>query len=276
MLKIVLIVGVLLFNLVGVQAHEKEMDSLDNLVKKFEANPADPQTTIQLLRELKNQGKPNRDVVNRYFQTQKEADYLKDYNWSIIRDYVDDVNAPQVKYLFNNQSKCMQNFSKDDVFQKLDNVFVGHLEQYYNSNKIEYNKYLDFLKSSGYEHYDVVADYFYIKQLRAERKSEDYFYKARKLFRYFPENRKMIKEITDGALEIMNDVSRLKVIQLWAGKTVESKKDFDALYNYALISNKCGFEDVAKRYAKIATSLAEESSNQTMMEKAKKLLQLVN
>ena len=276
MLKIVLIVGVLLFNLVGVQAHEKEMDSLDNLVKKFEANPADPQTTIQLLRELKNQGKPNRDVVNRYFQTQKEADYLKDYNWSIIRDYVDDVNAPQIKYLFNNQSKFMQNFSKDDVFQKLDNVFVGHLEQYYNSNKIEYNKYLDFLKSSGYEHYDVVADYFYIKQLRAERKSEDYFYKARKLFRYFPENRKMIKEITDGALEIMNDVSRLKVIQLWAGKTVESKKDFDALYNYALISNKCGFEDVAKRYAKIATSLAEESSNQTMKEKAKKLLQLVN
>ena len=276
MLKIVLIVGVLLFNLVGVQAHEKEMDSLDNLVKKFEANPADPQTTIQLLRELKNQGKPNRDVVNRYFQTQKEADYLKDYNWSIIRDYVDDVNAPQIKYLFNNQSKFMQNISKDDVFQKLDNVFVGHLEQYYNSNKIEYNKYLDFLKSSGYEHYDVVADYFYIKQLRAERKSEDYFYKARKLFRYFPENRKMIKEITDGALEIMNDVSRLKVIQLWAGKTVESKKDFDALYNYALISNKCGFEDVAKRYAKIATSLAEESSNQTMMEKAKKLLQLVN
>ena len=276
MLKIVLIGGVLLFNLVGVQAHEKEMDSLDNLVKKFEANPADPNTTIQLLRELKNQGKPNRDVVNRYFQTQKEVDYLKDYNWSIIRDYVDDVNAPQIKYLFNNQSKFMQNFSKDDVFQKLDNVFVGHLEQYYNSNKIEYNKYLDFLKSSGYEHYDVVADYFYIKQLRAERKSEDYFYKARKLFRYFPENRKMIKEITDGALEIMNDVSRLKVIQLWAGKTVESKKDFDALYNYALISNKCGFEDVAKRYAKIATSLAEESSNQTMMEKAKKLLQLVN
>ena len=276
MLKIVIIVGVLLFNLVGVQAHEKGMGTLDNLVKKFEANPADPQTTIQLLRELKNQGKPNRDVVNRYFQTQKEADYLKDYNWSIIRDYVDDVNAPQIKYLFNNQSKFMQNFSKDDVFQKLDNVFVGHLEQYYNSNKIEYNKYLDFLKSSGYEHYDVVADYFYIKQLRAERKSEDYFYKARKLFRYFPENRKMIKEITDGALEIMNDVSRLKVIQLWAGKTVESKKDFDALYNYALISNKCGFEDVAKRYAKIATSLAEESSNQTMMEKAKKLLQLVN
>ena len=93
MLKIVLIVGVLLFNLVGVQAHEKEMDSLDNLVKKFEANPADPKTTIQLLRELKNQGKPNRDVVNRYFQTQKEVDYLKDYNWSIIRDYMDDVNA---------------------------------------------------------------------------------------------------------------------------------------------------------------------------------------
>ena len=276
MLKIVLIVGVLLFNLVGVQAHEKEMDSLDNLVKKFEANPADPKTTIQLLRELKNQGKPNRDVVNRYFQTQKEVDYLKDYNWSIIREYVDDVNAPQIKYLFNNQSKFIQRFSKDDVFQKLDNVFVGHLERYYNSNRTEYNKYLDFLKNTGYEHYDVVSDYFYIKQLRAERKSEDYFYKARKLFRYFPENRKMIKEITDGALEIMNDVSRLKVIQLWAGKTVESKKDFDAIYNYVLISSKCGFGDVAKKYAQIATSVAEQSSNQVLLEKAKKLSQMIN
>jgi len=276
MLKIVLIVGVLLFNLVGVQAHEKEMDSLDNLVKKFEANPADPKTTIQLLRELKNQGKPNRDVVNRYFQTQKEVDYLKDYNWSIIRDYVDDVNAPQIKYLFNNQSKFMQNFSKDDVFQKLDNVFVGHLEQYYNSNKIEYNKYLDFLKSSGYEHYDVVADYFYIKQLRAERKSEDYFYKARKLFRYFPENRKMIKEITDGALEIMNDVSRLKVIQLWAGKTVESKSDFDAIYNYVKISQKCGFNDIAKKYANIANNLANQSQNQLMKQQASELIRMLN
>lgn len=56
----------------------------------------------------------------------------------------------------------------------------------------------------------------------------------------------MIKEITAGALEIMNDVSRLKVIQLWAGKTVESKSDFDAIYNYVKISQKCGFNDIAK------------------------------
>ena len=121
----------------------------------------------------------------------------------------------------------------------------------------------------------MVEDYFYIRQLRAERKSEDYFYKARKLFRYFPENRKMIKEITDGALEIMNDVSRLKVIQLWAGKTVESKTDFDAIYNYVLISEKCGFDDVAKKYAEIADSLAKKSANQALMERAKELLKIV-
>ena len=86
----------------------------------------------------------------------------------------------------------------------------------------------------------------------------------------------MIKEITDGALEIMNDVSRLKVIQLWAGKTVESKKDFDAIYKYVLISSKCGFGDVAKKYAQIATSVAEQSSNQVLLEKAKKLSQMIN
>lgn len=274
MLRIFLIVSVLLFNLVGV-ANEKETAVLDNLVKKFEANPSDPQTTIQLLQELKRQGKSNCDFVRRYFETQKESDYLKEYNWRIIRDFVDDVNAPQFKYLFNNQAKFIQSYSKDDVLQKLDDTFVGFLEKYYNTNKVEYNKYLEFLKNTGYEHYDVVEDYFYIRQLRAERKSEDYFYKARKLFRYFPENRKMIKEITDGALEIMNDVSRLKVIQLWAGKTVESKTDFDAIYNYVLISEKCGFDDVAKKYAEIADSLAKKSANQALMERAKELLKIV-
>ena len=274
MTKIVLLVSTLLFGFVGM-ANEKEVSTLDNLVKKFEANPADSQTTIQLLEELKRQGKSNSDFVQRYFKTQKESDYLKECNWKIIRDYVNDVHAPQFKYLFDNQAKFIQCYSKDDVMQKLDDTFVGYLEKFYNTDRAEYERQLEILKNTGYEHYDVVADYFYIRQLRAERNSEDYFYKARKLFRYFPENRKMIKEITDGALEIMTDVSRLKVIQLWAGKTVESKTDFDAIYNYVLISEKCGFTDIAKKYAEIADELAKKSANQAMMEKAKELLKIV-
>lgn len=275
MLRIILIIGVLMLGVTGVEARDGMTDRLDNLVKKFEANPADASNTMQLLRELRIQGKSNESYLQKYFQTQKESDYLKEYNWSIIRDYVDDVNAPQIRYIMNNQSKFAQNYSKDDVFQKLDNVFVKHLEQYYDNDKTQYRQYLDFLKGSGYEHYEVVADYFYIKELRAERKSEDYFYKARKLFRYFPENRKMIKEITDGALEIVNDVSRLKVIQLWAGKTVETPKDFDAVYNYALISDKCGFKDIARKYAKVAGSLASQSGDENLQQKASDLMKKV-
>ena len=150
MLKIILVVGMLLFNLVEVEAHEKKMVALDELVRKFEANPSDAQNTIQLLKELKNQGKPNNDVVERYFKTQHETDYLKEYNWSIIRDFVDDVDAPQIKYLFKNQLKFMQSYSKDDVFQKLDNVLVGHLERFYNKDKTQYRNYLESLKKSGY------------------------------------------------------------------------------------------------------------------------------
>jgi hypothetical protein len=250
-------------------------NKLNDLLKKFEANPADASTTIQLLKELKLQGKPNAVYVQRYFQTQQESDYVKTYNWSIIRDYVEDVDAPQIKYVLDNQAKFIQNFSRDDVFQKLDNIFVSHLEKYYEKDQMQYGQYLEYLKSSGYEHYDVVSDYFYIKQLRAERKSEDYFYKARKLFRYFPENRQMIKEITDGALEIMSDVSRLKVIQLWAGKTVEVPKDFEAVYNYALISDKCGFKDIAKKYARVANNLAIQSKDKTWQEKAQGLLKIL-
>lgn len=255
---------------------EKTVVSLDNLVKVFEQNPANPHTTVQLLKELNKQGKSGQEVLDRYFRTQTEADYLKDYNWAIVRDYVNDIHAPQLKYIFENQDKFVQHFSKDDVYQKLDNVLVNYLERLYNQDKVDYDLQLKRIKEVGYEHYDVVYDYFNIRELRASKNAEDYFYKARKLFRYFPENRKMIKEITAGALEIMSDVSRLKVIQLWAGKTVESKSDFDAICNYVKISRKCGFNDVARKYAILANNLALKSNNVLMQQQAGELVRMLN
>ena len=245
-------------------------------MKTFKENPSDAKVTVALLKELNKQGKSGQEVVDRYFQTQPEEEYYKEYNWEIVRDYVTDINAPQFKFLFKNQDRFIELYSKDDVYQKLDDVFVSHLEKFYDRNKADYEAQLKRIEEIGYAHFDVVSDYFYIRQLKAEKKAEDYFYKARKLFRYFPENRPMIKEITKGALEIMTDVSRLKVIQLWAGKTVESKTDFEAIYNYVEISQKCGFFDVAKRYASIAKNLASKSGDAGMQRKAEELMKMIN
>ena len=259
--RILFAASLILMSTYGAVAIEKTTVELHTLVKTFEQNPSDVKATIQLLKELNKQGKSGQEVIDRYFQTQKEADYYKDYNWAIVRDFVTDVNAPQLQYVFKNCDKFVELFSKDDVFQKLDNVLVNHLEQLYKKNKNDYEASLKKIEEGGYEHYDVVRDYFY---------------KARKLFRYFPENRQMIKEITAGALEIMTDVSRLKVIQLWAGKTVESQSDFDAICNYVKISQKCGFYDVAKRYASVANKLAAKSGSDTMKELASELMKMIN
>ena len=274
--SILLTMGMILWGSWSVNAIEKTAVGLDNLVKVFEQNPANPQTTLQLLKELHRQGKSGQEVIDRYFQTQKEIDYCKEYNWVIVRDYVNDINAPQLRYVFENQDKFIQRFSKDDVFQKLDNVLVNYLEKYYRQNKADYEAQLRRIKDYGYEHYDVVYDYFNIRELRVSRNAEDYFYKARKLFRYFPENRQLIKEITAGALDIMDDVSRLKVIQLWAGKTVESKTDYDAINIYVKKSKKCGFNDVAKKYAVIANNLALKSNSLPMRQQADELMKMLN
>lgn len=274
--KFLLILGLILLGSYNICTAGQMTSELDNLVKVFERNPADPQLTMQLLRGLSKAGKPCEEVINRYFLTQREADYYKEYNWIIIRDFVNDINAPQLRYVFEHQDEFIRLFSKDDVLQKLDNVLVNHLDQLYWRNKTDYEKMLGKIKDKGYEHYDVVYDYFNIRSLRANKNAEDYFYKARKLFRYFPENRQMIKEITAGALEIMSDVSRLKVIQLWAGKTVESQTDFDAIYNYVKISRRCGFNDVARKYAEIANNLAVKSNDRTMKQQAGELMKLFN
>lgn len=274
--RVLLTVGLVIVSLWCSYGIEKSASSLDNLVKVFEQNPSNPVTAVRLLEELSKQGKSGKEVLERYFKTQTEADYLKDYNWAIVRDYVNDIHAPQLKYVFENYEKFIQQFSKDDVYQKLDNVLVSYLEELYWHNKIAYEQQMKKIREVGYEHYDVVYDYFNIRELRASRNAEDYFYKARKLFRYFPENRKLIKEITAGALEIMNDVSRLKVIQLWAGKTVESRADFEAVYNYVRISQKCGFNDVARKYAQVADRLAAQSNNPRLKEQAGELKKMLN
>lgn len=274
--RFLLILGLIFWSGVCVDAAVRMTSELDDLVKMFEQNPGNPQATLRLLKELDRMGQSGQEVINRYFLTQQEADYCKEYNWVIVRDFVNDINAPQLRYVFEHQDKFIQHFSKDDVFQKLDNVLVSHLDKLYRQNKTDYEKMLKQVKDYGYEHYDVVYDYFNIRSLRASGNAEDYFYKARKLFRYFPENRQMIKEITAGALEIMSDVSRLKVIQLWAGKTVESQSDFDAIYNYVKISKRCGFDDVARKYAAIANNLAVKSGSQPMKQRAGELLKLLN
>ncbi len=268
--------GVILWCACRAWAVGNPSDGLSDLMKTFKENPSDAKVTVALLKELNKQGKSGQEVVDRYFQTQPEEEYYKEYNWEIVRDYVTDINAPQFKFLFKNQDRFIELYSKDDVYQKLDDVFDAHLEKFYDRNRADYEAQLKRIEEIGYAHFDVVSDYFYIRQLKAEKKAEDYFYKARKLFRYFPENRPMIKEITKGALEIMTDVSRLKVIQLWAGKTVESKTDFEAIYNYVEISQKCGFFDVAKRYASIAKNLASKSGDAAMQRKAEELMKMIN
>lgn len=115
--RFLLTVGVILWSTWSGFAIEKTTVSLDNLVKTFEQNPANPQTTMQLLKELSKQGKSGQDILNRYFKTQSEADYFKDYNWMIVRDYVNDINAPQLKYVFENKINSSSIFPKTMFFR---------------------------------------------------------------------------------------------------------------------------------------------------------------
>ena len=69
--RFLLTVGVILWSTWSGFAIEKTTVNLDNLVKTFEQNPANPQTTMQLLKELSKQGKSGQDILNRYFKTQR-------------------------------------------------------------------------------------------------------------------------------------------------------------------------------------------------------------
>ncbi|MGL5683830.1 MAG: hypothetical protein ACRDDZ_12385 [Marinifilaceae bacterium] len=247
---------------------------IEQLQNAFNANPSDVKSTVELLNQLEGieSFKEKTDsIINIYFSTQQEADYLKPYNWNIVKDFVDDIRSPYLRYVFKNRDKYAQQFSKDDVYQKLDNAIVDYLEPIYITNRSAFATQLTNLKEQGYQHVDIVADYFTIRELNKKEFAEDYFYKARKLFRYFPEDRCLIKQITADAITIMDDVSHLKVIQLWAGKTVEKLNDMDAIGNYILISQKCGYTDVARSFMAKMKQLAKQSGDELWIKKANEI-----
>lgn len=247
---------------------------LQQLEQAFQQNPNNATLAIELLDELENiKGSEYKSdsILNIYFSTQKECDYLKSYNWTIVKEFVDDIRSPYLRYVFQNREQYAQCYSKDDVYQKLDDALVNHLEPYYASSKSTFLKKMEHLKAEGYQHVDVVSDYFLIRELNKKEFAEDYFYKARKLFRYFPENRVLIKKITADAITIIDDVSHLKVIQLWAGKTVESHYDFEAYSNYALISKKCGYIDLARDYVLKMKKIVQKMGDQKLIEQVSKL-----
>lgn len=277
MKKLVLILGLFIgFQTMsfGFEAIDENVNKVDIkvLMKKFDANPSNVEVAKDLLKNMSKAGLDTKRIVKMYFATQEKKEYVKEYNWEIIREYASDILSEPLNYVLKNKDEFISKYSKEEVLQKLDYSCVKYLEVLYKSDVEKFSQYLILLEESNYEHSDVIQDYFGIRELLAQKKEDEYFYKARKLFRYFPEDRQMIKEITAGALEIMNDVSRLKVIQLWAGKTVEQGKDLESLYKYSKISYRVGYNDVGLLYAKKAALMAQEKNDDYYMEKCRELV----
>lgn len=280
MKKLVLILGLFIgFQAIsfGFEARDENSNEIDIkvLMKKFDANPSNVEVAKSLLKNMTNAGLDTKKVVKMYFATQEKKEYVKEYNWEIIREYASDILSEPLNYVFKNKAEFISKYSKEEVFQKLDYSCVKYLDGLYKNDVEKFSKYLNLLEEANYEHKDVIQDYFGIRELLVQKKEDEYFYKARKLFRYFPEDRQMIKEITAGALEIMNDVSRLKVIQLWAGKTVERGQDLESLYKYSKISFRVGYNDVGLMYAKKAALMAQEKNDNDYVEKCRKLVSTI-
>ncbi len=277
MRKLVLMLGlfsvfqIYSFGFENTKGNAKELE-IKVLIQRFDANPSNVEVARDLLKNMVSVGLDTKNIVKKYFATQDKKEYVKEYNWEIIREYADDILAEPLSYVFKNKDEFISRYSKEEVFQKLDYSCVKYLDNLYKRDADKFTKYIGLLESSEYEHKDVIKDYFGIRKLLEQKKEDEYFYKARKLFRYFPEDRKMIKEITSGALEIMNDISRLKVIQLWAGKTVEKDNDIESLYEYSKISHKVGYSDLSLVYAKKAVLMAEQTKDMNYLEKCRQLV----
>ena len=90
--RIFLAAGMLFLSTCNVWAIEKTTPAIDNLVKVFEQNPSDAQTTVKLLEEMRKQGlSGQQEVINRYPGSEEARVALQDLK-SVYID-MNDVDA---------------------------------------------------------------------------------------------------------------------------------------------------------------------------------------
>ncbi len=110
--------------------------------EKYEANKTDGTAVLKYLHALREAYVPYNEVSNSYFAILKEADYLKEENWQLIVNFVEDYSIPVFKYLVKNKDVFSEKFGKKAVENKIEQVYFQSQATFLRRNidEVAYNK----------------------------------------------------------------------------------------------------------------------------------------
>ncbi len=119
--------------------------------ENYEANKTDGTFVLNYLNGLKQAYAPYDEVIKSYFSELKEQDYVKQENWNLIVNFVEDYNLPVFKYLAKNKKVFADKYGEKIVENKIEQVYFMAQAQFLRRNfdQAAYDKNKELILAEG-------------------------------------------------------------------------------------------------------------------------------
>ncbi len=267
----------------GLTAQNPE-ECLASYYKKYAAGDRDPLFIRTYLERLIDAYEPVTDVLASYFATQNEQDLLLRSNWTIIYNYVEDMNSKEFLYLVNHEKEFSNLYTKDSTDNKISDVYVRSLMKLVRSSSMSDAGYIAMkqkIRDSGFSGAEKViftSDLNLYYTRGEKQKYLDLAYDD--LEKYYADSYEMLNSVSWNVFQLCNvyDFNKskkyLEKAMEWSKKAISLKNEPAGNDTHAQILFKLGKTDEAIKYERTAIALAKRQniSSHQYEESLKKML----
>jgi len=245
----------------GIMAKDPDRNLAFQL-KKYQSGDRNPDFLFGYCELLQQAYIPVTQTLGEYFLTVKEEEMISRSNWRLIYAYTEDMNSPEFLYLVKNQQKFRKLYTPDSVSQKIEQVYLGTLQNLMRSKTFSEDVYRTTktkIKESGYQGADRII--FTSDLTIFLRKGQiaaflDLAYTD--LEKNSGNDPAMLSEMAMLVSSRTTDVKYLEKAGQWAKRSIDLKSQPENNDIYATILVKLGKKDEAIAYETAAIALARK------------------
>jgi len=251
------------------------------LLKKYEQGIRTPEFMLAFLRATEDAGLDTKAPTNAYFATIKDREILKPFNWSILYNYLDDMNNLKFKYLLNNLEKFETIYTKDSVSACIYRVYedtCNRIIRNPKANKQSYFALKENIQKSKFRESGKLLAYTDLAYYRSQNDWEQYATSAENIIlHYLPENKEQqLEQINSICWTIFEKVSSEKILTkslVWGDALLKSS-EAPYMDTYANILFKLGKkQDAIQTEEKVIALLKTKPASGFTVEDAEKTLE---
>jgi thiol-disulfide isomerase/thioredoxin len=244
-------------------------ESLSGYLKRYNGGENSDAFIQTLLLRFSDAYLPVQPVLQKYFASKSESDLLSRPCWTIIRNFVNDMDAPQFRFLVKHELDYGKLFGKDTVDRKISEVFLTALMKQtrasFKTDTLYKNMKIKILKS-GYSGVDKViftADMNFYRARMDNKKFLDLV--GKDLEKYYFDDYNVLNSVAWTVSEICSknkteDSNYLNKALGWAKRSVELKSEPSNINTYATLLFMTGNTADAIKYEQAAIDLAKKLS----------------